>query len=365
MRLSAQPSFRSPLFQASVLTVLAALSGCDIPATVPEFDVRWVFPIEETSISVAELLPANVAIAGGNFDLTVDPVLLPQTLGGLCGGVCAAADGFTVPKPAFIFSYQSGGTLPTDVVSATLVSGSVSIGLQNDLGFDPIRPAAATTGTMTITIHDVDAMGAVLGQIVLDGATDALPNGALTTVQLVLAPGTVTSTFVAVVDIDSPVGDPVLIDVSASLDITATPQTILVSAAELDVDGRSVTFPQTSLDVGSIEADAVDRIASGSLILDIQNPFGVAIDIVVEIGGPGISTLQRNINIGSGLTSTAVLAYTQAEFASFLGQSGVFFRGSGTVTSPGATATVTPTQEALIEATLDLVLEIGGSGGPS
>jgi hypothetical protein len=359
MRLSARPPFRSQVMRASVLLSLAVLSGCDVPTAVPLIDVRWVFPIEETSISVAELLPSNVAISGGNFDLTVAPVLLPRTLGGLCGP-CAAADGFTVPKPAFNLAYQSGGTLPTDVVSATLVSGSVSLALQNDLGFDPINPATGVTGTMTITIHDVDAMGNVLGQVVLDGATSALPDGVLTTVPLVLTPGTVTSTFVAVVNINSPAGDPVLIDVTASLDITATPQAILVSAATLDVGAQAVTFPETSLDVSSIEDDAVNRIASGSLILDVQNPFGVAIDVVVEIGGPGITTLQRNLNIGSGPTSSVVLDYSRDEFASFLGQSGVFFRGNGAVSAPAATAMVTPTQEVLIEATLDLVLEVGG-----
>ena len=164
MHLSARPPFRSQVMRASVLLSLAVLSGCDVPTSVPLIDVRWVFPIEETSISVAELLPSNVAIAGGDFVLSVDPVPLPQTLGGLCGP-CAAVDGFTVPKPAFNFVYQSGGTLPADVVSAALVSGSVSLALQNGLGFDPIRPATGVTGTMTITIHDVDASGPALGHI--------------------------------------------------------------------------------------------------------------------------------------------------------------------------------------------------------
>ena len=131
MRLTARPPFHSPIVPASVLFSLAVLSGCDVPTAVPLIDVRWVFPIEETSISVAELLPSNVAIAGGNFDLTVAPVLLPQALGGLCGP-CLLVDGFTAPKPAFNLSYQSGGTLerasngkPATKVAASTMTASM------------------------------------------------------------------------------------------------------------------------------------------------------------------------------------------------------------------------------------------------
>jgi hypothetical protein len=291
-------------------------------------------------------------------------VVIGETLGGICPA-CAPLDGLTVPTPGFSVLYQGGGSLPADVVSATLVSGSISLAIQNDLGFDPINPAGAGTGTMTISIHDVDAAGPVIGQVVLDGATTALPNGALTTVPLVLNPGTVTSAFVAVVEIDTPGGvTPVLIDINARLDITATPGPLLVSSATLDVDGQAVSFEQTTLDVGSIEQDLVSRIQSGSLIVDVQNPFGVAISIMVEIGGPGITTLQRILDIGAGPTSSASLDYTGTELSSFLGQPGVFFRGNGAVNSPGTPATVTATQEVLIETSLDLMVEISGISQP-
>ena len=251
---------------------------------------------------------------------------------------------------------------PPNVLSAILVSGSISLAIQNDLGFDPIRPAVADPGTMTITIHDVDAAGPVLGQVVLDGATDALPNGALTTVPVPLTPGTVSPTFMAVIDLDSPLGDTnVLIDINANLDVTATPGTILVSSVSVDADGRAISFPQTTLDVGSIDADLVNRIQEGSLIVDVQNPFGVAFRVDVEIGGLGITTLRRTLDIGSGPTSSVALEYEAADFRSFLGRSGVFFRGNGWVSSIGTPATVTPTQEALIETSLDLVLDVGGS----
>ena len=134
--------------------------------------------------------------------------------------------------------------------------------------------------------------------------------------------------------------------------------TILVSAVTVNVDGLTVDIDEEQLDLEDIDADIVSNVQVGSLILDVQNPFGVAIDVVVEIGGPGIITIQKTLNIGSGATTSATLAYTGDELQSFLGKTGVFFRGSGTVT--GGPLTVTPDQVLVLEATLDVELEIGG-----
>ena len=56
--------FRAPLERAVLLIFLAVLSGCDVPTALPIFDVRWIIPVEETSISVVELLPTDVTVVG-------------------------------------------------------------------------------------------------------------------------------------------------------------------------------------------------------------------------------------------------------------------------------------------------------------
>ena len=351
-------SAHAPLGRAILLVTLAALSGCDYPTAVPLFDVRWVFPIDDQSISVAQLLPADVAISGGNFQVDLPPTTLNQTLGGLCPA-CIPLDGLTVPKPAFNLVYDQSTSRPTDVVSVELVSGSISLAILNSLGFDPISQAPASPGTLTITLYETDMSGRQLGQVVLDGTTDALPVG-LTTIPLNFAPGTITSAIFVEINLDSPVGNSVLVDINGGLDVTVTVGTILVSSATVNVDGLSINIDETQLDLEDIDPGIVSNLQSGSLILDVQNPFGVAINLLIEIGGPGIMTLQRTLDIGSGPTSSATLPYTGLELQSFLGKPGVFFRGVGTVTSPGVPATVTPTQVALIEAKLDVVLEIGG-----
>ena len=357
MRLRPRLRSRAPPGRVGLLITLAAMSGCDIPTTAPLIDVRWVFPIDDQSISVVEFLPASVAVSGGSFQVDVAPFAVAQTLGGVCPA-CAALNGQTVPKPAFNVSYNNTGALPTDVVSVELENALISLRIQNDLGFDPIRPAAASSGSMTITIYDADTSGRVLGQVLLDGATDALPSGMLTTVPLNLAPGTVTPTILAVVDLVSPVGDNVLINTAAGLDITVTVGTILVSSVTVNVDGLTVDIDEEPLDLEDIDADIVSNVQVGSLILDVQNPFGVAIGLVVEIGGSDITAIQKTLDIGSGPTSSATLSYTGAELQTFLGKEDVFFRGSGTVT--GGPLTVTPDQVLVLEATLDVELEIGG-----
>ena len=339
MRLCPRLRSRAPLGRVGLLITLAALSGCDYPTTAPLIDVKWVFPIDDQTLSVVELLPAGVDTVGGSFAVGVDPFALNQTLGGLCSA-CGVLNGLTVTTPPFNFSVEEIASLPTDVVSVEVETATFSLGIQNDLGFDPLRPAATRNGTMTITVYDVDINGRELAQVVLDGATSALPNGVLTTIPV-------------------PLGDiPVTINVNNGLDITVTVGTILVSSVTLNVDGLTVDIDQQQLDLEDIDEDIVLNVQTGSLLLDVQNPFGVAISLVVEIGGPGIVTLQRTLDIGSGPTSSATLSYTGAELQTFLGKPGVFFRGSGTVT--GGPLTVTPDQVVVIKATLDVDLEIGG-----
>jgi len=360
MRFCTRPRFRAPLKRAGLLVVLATLSGCDIPTALPIFDVAWRLPVEGSSISVVELLPPEVDTAGGNFDVTVDPVVLTETLSVLCP-LCVGSGGVPVPKPAFIGRYSQTGSLPTDVVAAELVSGSISLAIDNSLGFDPINPAPGSPGTFTVTLLDTDMNGDTLGQVILDGANgDSLPAG-LSTIPL-LAAGTIATAIFVVVDLDSPAGDPVPIDLAASLDLTATVVTFLVSEITVNVDGQMVTIKTTNPKVEDIDEDLRNRLKEGSLILDIQNPFGVGIPMMsLDISGPTFMTISKTVNISSAQTSRVTVLYTGDELRTFLGQSNVLISGGGRVESPGVPPppiTVTPDQVMVIQTSLDLVVEI-------
>ena len=180
-------------------------------------------------------------------------------------------------------TFNQTGSLPTDVVSAELVAGSISLAVQNNLGFDPINPATTPPeGTFTVTLYDTDITGNQLGQVILDGANgDAIPAGP-STISITLTAGTVSSTIFAEVTLDSPAGDAVPIDLAAGF--TVTVGTISVSSATLNVDGRTVS-KTTNIDAGGVPIDITDRIIQigSTLTLNIQNPFGVEVDITLDI----------------------------------------------------------------------------------
>ena len=267
--------------------------------------------------------------------------------------VCVASGGVPVPKPAFLVTFNQTGSLPTDVVSAVLVAGSISLTVNNNLGFDPINPATIPPeGTFTATLYDTDITGTQLGTVTLDGANgDAIPTG-LSMIPIPVMADTVSSTIFAEVTLDSPAGDAVPIDLATGF--TVTVGTVTVSSVEVNVDSRTVS-ETTDMDVADVGTDITDKIQEGSLILEIQNPFGVGVNMTFDVSP--CATCSRAVNLSSAQSSSVELSYDGDEFRSFLGQSSAQFSASGTVLAP-APATVEATDVLVIGATLNLTLEI-------
>src|SRR5947208_1754771 len=80
----------------------AVLGACTIPTDAPVTDVRWVVPAPTTRIAVASVLPAGVSILPDSsaFAIIVPPTTVTRQLSQDCAA-CVAANGLTVPKPAF------------------------------------------------------------------------------------------------------------------------------------------------------------------------------------------------------------------------------------------------------------------------
>ena len=335
----------------AIRTALAAtagaviLSGCDLPTEAPRVQQRWIVPVEETTLGVDELLPSGVSVSGGNFAVTVDPFTTNETLGDLCT-LCAALNGTTAPVPAFNGTFIASQMLPSDVSSVSITSGSIAITIQNGFTFDPL----AGGGTLTITLTDGQG-GAQLGQTVVG---EPLSPSATTNTTLTIAPGSVGQTLFMSSVVEAPGGATALIDTSDQLTITATPATILVGSATVNLANQSVNVDPVDLDVGDLDSSVTDRIQQGSVILDVVNPFGVAVSATLFIG----AAPPKSFSISSGATSQVTITYTGDELRSFLGQANVTFSASGTVTSEGS-ITLTPGLEMTIEVTVDLILEIG------
>ncbi|GMV04843.1 MAG: hypothetical protein AMXMBFR53_11230 [Gemmatimonadota bacterium] len=330
---------------------LAALAACDVPTEAPILEQRWVLPVENTTISVNELLPAGVTASGNSFSVSVSPFSTSRTLGELCGAPCVATQGLTVPSPAFNASFTVSQSLPAKVSAAALQSGAVTIAITNGFNFDPL----ANGGTLKVTVTD-GVGGRPLGE-----ASFAAPMnpGGTKSAALTLSAGAVGATLVASVAVQSPGGQLTTIENSQRLTVNATPGAILVSSATVNVANESVTFDAVDLDVEDIDSEISDRIENGSILLTITNPFGVSLGAQADITYPG-GKISKTLNIAGSATSTATLSYDGAEFRTFLGKSGVKFTGSGTVSSSAGNITVTPGQKAVIDAKIDLTLRIGG-----
>jgi hypothetical protein len=342
--------------------VIGLLAACDFPTDLPRVQSRWVVPAEETRFGVAELLPGDVSVSADSstFIVTFDPVGFSQTLAELCGVACVAADGLTVPKPPFTGNVASQVDFPPEVFAITVVDGTVVLEVTNGLGFDPIRPAAGVFGSVTMRVTD-DADGDVLSELVVSGTTTSFASGTTLSRSLVLAPTDVNGSLVASVVLDSPLGDPVTVDASAEVAVVATPGTIRVSAVAVDVSSESVALDPVDLDVGDIDADVEGRVVEGAFLLDVTNPFGVGADFDLTISWPSGGPILRSASITPAASSQVRIAFTGDEIRSFLGEDSVVLTGDAVVDAAAGTVTVTPGQELVLKASMDLTLEIGGT----
>lgn len=338
-----------PLRAVLGLVGLAALAGCEFPTEAPILDQRWILPVDNTTISVNELLPAGVSASGSSFSVRVDPFSTSRTLGDLCTA-CQPLQGQAAPVPGFEGTFSLSQTLPADVVEAALTSGSVAVAIQNGFSFDPL----AGGGKLTITLTDGPG-GRQVGRTEYSGA---LPPGASANPTLALAAGTVGSTLQVSVVVTSPGGQTTTIDNAQRLTVNATPGALQVGSARVNVAGRRVNFAPVDLDVEDIDDSLADRIQAGSIVLDITNPFGVGVGATVDITHPG-GRITKPLGIGGGATSSATLSYTGEEMRAFMGEPNVRLTGGGTVASGAGAIRVTPGQQVLIKAKLDLTLRIG------
>jgi hypothetical protein len=335
---------------APLLTLL--VGACDLPTSLPKWDTQWQIPVKSTTLSVGQLLPSNVTIASDKsaFQVAVQPVTFGRSLSQLCGSPCVVVSGQTVPKPAFTATFPDTLRLPTDVAQATLTGGTVSIGITNGLGFDPIRPSATARGSIVLTLT---SGGTTLGTLTLDGNTDALPANATTTRSLTLSGGVVAGKIAVNMTLTSPAGDAVRIDSNQQLSITATPQNVRVSDATVAVSQKMVSMQAVDLDVSDIDQSLVNHVKGGALLLTINNPFAVTGTMTVRIAGTNVS-IARPIQLTAG-TSTQNVQFTPQEIQAILGKAGVTFSASGPINATSAIK-ITPAQSVLINAQLQLTL---------
>lgn len=340
------------LAATSALLVLAA---CEYPTSAPQLDTRWIVPAPGTTISVASLLPAGVAIKPDSsaFTINVAGIAVTRTLGQDCAQ-CATANGSTIPKPAFTATVTSSTSLPSQIASAALASGTLQFSLQNNYNFDPIRPASGVYGYAVVTITN---NGVVIGKDSVNGATTAMAPGSTLSRTIPLA-GTVTGSapVTVTVTINSPAGDPITIDASRTIVVSATPTNVTIASASLNVSNQTIST-STSIDLSGIDSSITKHVTGGSLLLHVVNPWSVSGTLTVTFQPVGAAAITKSITLASGTTDLTI-AFTQAELQQLLGSHvTIAFSGPVSATAP---VSVTPKQAVVVTTKLDLNLHVGG-----
>jgi hypothetical protein len=347
---------------------LIAISACEVPTKLPSWDQTWLIPGDSTRVSVSELLPktgeVTVSTFGGQpvFALNVTaPAAISRSLGQVCSA-CAAANGTTVPKPAFTITDSTGVALPTDLVAATVVNGGFIYTITNNFSFDPIRPNAAgapygyfvirvMNGTTLVALDSVD--GAVLG-VGKNGATlqRSLP--------LNVGGGSLainsTSPLEIYLTLNSPQGDPVTINTNQSFSVAIQPTPISLSQAQVHVANQSINAAQTSVDLSSVSDQAlVNRVQGGTLHLVITSPFGIQGTLTATFNAPGAAPIVKTIPLTTAAQQAPDISLTGAELRTLLGHT-ADLTVSGSVSSPSGAVTLTPTQVLKVTSTFEIIL---------
>lgn len=352
------------------LALLAALAACDLPSSAPIFQQSWTVPGDSVTVPVTQILPAGVAFNGTATAFLVsvaDPADFSTTLGTLCGQpACQSGAAVSAPVPAFT---SSGAALsrtvafPATVASGTVVSGSLSLAVQNTLGFDPLRPNGATApyGTLTVTITN----GASSTTTTFTGASQTMANNFTSFLSVPIPAGSYTGSFAVSASFDVPAGGTANLAAGNAISISPSVVDLTVSQVSVVVVNEAISTAPSAYDLEDI--DFADRVEGGSIILDVSNPFTATATLNVVLSAPAqagqpLVSISKAIVIPATPTSTTTVTLSKAELQSLVGKTGVNMTVSGTANGTGAgnTATVTPTSRIVMRSNIQVVVNVGG-----
>jgi hypothetical protein len=339
---------------AGLPVLLALLAACDIPSATPQWGTTWNVPGQSTSISVNSLLPTGVTANGTNtaFQVAVNPITITEGLGQDCAA-CAALNGQTVPKPAFSATSNGAAPLPVAVNSATLVADTLTVTITNGFGFDPLNPSKAAGSATGFLVTSVTSGATVIGKDSANGASGITlpPNGGVLVRKIVLS-GTVSGAagVTATVTINSPAGDPTIINTSQTISIRATAGTLSIASVTINPTTVIPSSP-TTIDFSGVGSAVSSRVKGGFLILSITNPLGIGGNLTAKFT-VGPAQVLKPLTLSSAPTSTDTLNFTTADLANLLGYN-LQLSFSGTVS--GST-TITPGQIVAVTSRLQLNL---------
>lgn len=364
------PWSSSRAVRAALLLPLAGLAACDLPSEPPIVQQTWVVPTDSVSISVAEVLPAGVALngAGTAFTVTTPTANINTTLAAVCGQpACQSPVTVVAPVPAFtspVGALTASIALPAGVSSVTMTGGTLNLGITNNLGFDPLRPNGvgnAPFGTLTITITN----GALTSTTTFNGGQQGIANGATTNLQVALPAATYAGSIGIALSLNVPAGGNATMSGANALAVSAALANVAVSQAAVVIANEAINASPSEFDLSGI--DFADEVESGAIILEVTNPLTAIATLSLTVsapsqGGAPAVNIVKAANVGASVIDQQVtLNFTKAELQSLLGKDNVTIAvgGSASGTGAGNIVTVTPTSRIVLRTFMQLVLNVG------
>jgi hypothetical protein len=338
---------------AGLVPAFVLMAACDIPTSMPIWDMTWNVPAKSTTISASSFLPASVTLPAGSSAFNVSAAA--ATVSTPLSTYCSCTINATVPKPAFSGTSVATSAFPSGVASATVAAGSVvDVQITNNTGFDLLNPAGyngTDARSMTITISNGST---TLGTLTLNGSTGNTVPAGVTTRQVALTAGSTLSSaspITITTTVVSPAGStPVALNTANTIDIRGTP-TVLVSTATVALTSTSVNST-TALDLQDIDESIRKRVNSGKIFLTVTNPFAASGTLTLNFKEGSTTLVTKTLTLAASSTAAVqTLSFTGAELQSILGRS-ITLEYTGAVA--GSSVTVTPTQAVTIGTRLEL-----------
>lgn len=339
----------------AAIAAVAAVGGCGMmPSEPPKFEQVYVVEAASLDLSAYDLSPDAITLNADSsaFLFTSDSTIINRSLGQLCS-TCGAANGTSVPKPAFNTTFSTTIATTANLVSASITGGTIDLRLTNNLNFDPIRPSATARGTISMTIRRGTT---TIATYTAAGTAMAFAPGSVIGGPIAITPFTFDGPLTVDVNVNSPAGDAVVMDTSRSIRIKAGPMAVAVSQVTVTVTGQ--TFSDTSdLDLTNTEGELGDKIQGGAFRFNFTNPFAVGgnFSLTFRDASTGATLLSKSITLAQSATSSARIALTKSEIESLLGQE-IEVIVSGGFNAPSGQLTLTPKQVATFTSLLEITV---------
>jgi hypothetical protein len=336
---------------------------------------RRSVPFSSDPIGIADFLPGLVQIDSSStpwvFTIDRQESSIVFSYNDMCAlWVCAG--GISLPVPEFSYT-DSLQVLFSDasLVSVEGISGTLSLQVINDLGFEPLRSDATSDGYISLAVRDLGS-GTTIDSLLISAADTTI--GSAYDITLNFSAADLVDGFVVFFHLFSPDdGLPITINpASASLDLTASLDGIEVAAATVIVDNMSM---DTSF-VADIDQDTrdeiMDRVISGAyelmLVHDLELDGSLALSIAgskadLFSGNPLTEVPLTNLVFTSDVAQAGELTAQELELiagfpAIYIGYSGVA-SGSG----PGNQSRFAPDQTLQAQLKLTAQIRIGELAG--